>query len=57
MRRKNLARVLIVLAVLAEGPLHGYALNAELGRRAVEDWASVSRPQVYYSLKKLPLFA
>ena len=44
---------LVVLAVLAEGPLHGYALNAELRRRAVEDWAPVSRPQVYYSLKKL----
>ena len=44
---------LVVLSLLAEQPRHGYDIVAELSRRAVEDWAGVSRPQVYYSLKKL----
>jgi DNA-binding PadR family transcriptional regulator len=33
--------------------MHGYAANAELERREVQDWAGISRPQVYYSLDKL----
>ena len=33
--------------------MHGYELNQELERRDVRDWAGISRPQVYYSLKKL----
>ena len=44
---------LVVLAVLAERPMHGYELNQELERREAQDWAAISRPQVYYSLKKL----
>lgn len=44
---------LVVLAMLAEEPMHGYQLNSELERRDVKDWAGISRPQVYYSLKKL----
>ena len=44
---------LVVLALLAEKAMHGYQLNLELERREVRDWAGVSRPQVYYSLKKL----
>lgn len=44
---------LVVLSMLAEGPKHGYELWAELVRRQVQKWAGVSRPQVYYSLKKL----
>ncbi len=44
---------LVVLSLLAERPMHGYELNQELERRDVSDWAGVSRPQVYYSLKKL----
>lgn len=43
---------LVVLGLLAERPRHGYDINAELVRREVKDWAGVSRPQVYYSLKK-----
>lgn len=43
----------VVLALLAEGPRHGYAVHAELARRDVEDWAAISRPQIYYSLKKM----
>jgi len=44
---------LVLLSLLAEGPLHGYQANAELERRQVRDWAGISRPQVYYSLDKL----
>lgn len=44
---------LVVLSLLLEQPMHGYQVVAELERRDVADWAGVSRPQVYYSLKKL----
>jgi DNA-binding PadR family transcriptional regulator len=44
---------LVVLALLHERPMHGYAASAELEDREVRDWAGISRPQVYYSLKKL----
>ncbi len=44
---------LVLLSLLAEEAMHGYQANAELERRQVQDWAGVSRPQVYYSLEKL----
>ena len=44
---------LVVLALLMEGEKHGYEVLRELARRDVADWAGVSRPQVYYSLRKL----
>jgi DNA-binding PadR family transcriptional regulator len=44
---------LVVLSLLSEEPMHGYQLVLELERREVKDWAAISRPQVYYSLKKL----
>src|SRR5947199_7529427 len=44
---------LVMLSLLAEQPMHGYQANLELERRQVQDWAGVSRPQVYYSLEKL----
>jgi DNA-binding PadR family transcriptional regulator len=44
---------LIILSFLMERPMHGYQMALELKERQVEDWAGVSRPQVYYSLKKL----
>ncbi|HEY2236828.1 MAG TPA: hypothetical protein VGK01_25385, partial [Candidatus Angelobacter sp.] len=44
---------LVLLSQLAEQPMHGYQANLELERRQVQDWAGVSRPQVYYSLEKL----
>ncbi len=44
---------LVLLSLLAERPMHGYEANQELQRRQVEDWAGISRPQVYYSLDKL----
>jgi DNA-binding PadR family transcriptional regulator len=43
----------VVLSMLAERAMHGYELWAELTRRHVWKWAAISRPQVYYSLKKL----
>jgi len=58
-RAERVARVelttpdLVVLSLLAERPMHGYQANAELERREIRDWANVSLPQVYYSLKKL----
>lgn len=33
--------------------MHGYQLVSELDIRDVQDWATISRPQVYYSLNKL----
>ena len=44
---------LVVLSMLTEGPLHGYELWAELERRQVAKWASITKTQVYYSLHKL----
>jgi DNA-binding PadR family transcriptional regulator len=44
---------LVLLSLLAEQPMHGYQANLELERREVQDWAGLSRPQVYYSLEKL----
>lgn len=44
---------LVVMAVLAEAPTHGYRLLQILEERDVQDWAAMSKPQVYYSLKKL----
>ncbi|HEX8318821.1 PadR family transcriptional regulator [Longimicrobium sp.] len=44
---------LVVLGLLLERPMHGYEVNQELALREVGDWAGVSRPQVYYSLRKL----
>ena len=44
---------LVLLSLLAEQPMHGYQANLELERRQVQDWAGLSRPQVYYSLEKL----
>ncbi len=44
---------LVLLSLLVEQPMHGYQANLELERRQVQDWAGVSRPQVYYSLDKL----
>lgn len=44
---------LIVLSMLAERAVHGYDLWAELERREVAQWASISKAQIYYSLKKL----
>jgi len=44
---------LVVLSLLGERPMHGYELVKEYERQEVADWASVSRPHVYYALQKL----
>jgi DNA-binding PadR family transcriptional regulator len=44
---------LIILGFLMEKPMHGYQIAIALKERQVKDWAGVSKPQVYYSLKKL----
>jgi len=45
---------LVVLAVLlGHPPMHGYELVKKLEASDVEDWASISMPQVYYSLRKM----
>jgi len=44
---------LVLLSLLAERPMHGYEVNAELERRQARDWVAISRPQIYYSLAKL----
>jgi DNA-binding PadR family transcriptional regulator len=44
---------LVVLSLLREQPMHGYALIREYERQQVGDWASVSRAHIYYALKKL----
>ncbi len=44
---------LVVLATIAAKPRHGYDLWKQLEAADVKDWAPVSKPQIYYSLKKL----
>lgn len=44
---------MVVLSLLSEQPMHGYQLVTELEKRDVQDWATISRPQVYYSINKL----
>ncbi len=44
---------LVILSLLAERPMHGYEVNAELERRQARDWVAISRPQIYYTLEKL----
>src|SRR5690349_5339273 len=44
---------LVLMSLLAERPMHGYQANLELERREIQDWAAISRPQVYYSVEKL----
>lgn len=53
-KNKNLTLSdLVVLSLLSEEPMHGYYLVNQLKIRDAKDWAPVSRPQVYYSIKKL----
>lgn len=44
---------LVVLSLIAERAMHGYALLQEYDRQEVADWAPLSRPHVYYALNKL----
>ncbi|MDJ0712482.1 MAG: PadR family transcriptional regulator [Woeseiaceae bacterium] len=42
-----------MLGILTSGPAHGHGMWARLSDCDIEDWAEVSRAQVYYSIKKL----
>ncbi|MDJ0749545.1 MAG: PadR family transcriptional regulator [Woeseiaceae bacterium] len=44
---------LAVLGLLYSGPMHGHGMWNRLTYCDIEDWAGVSRAQVYYSLSKL----
>jgi len=45
---------LVVLSVFLYGrTMHGYELVKKLDQSDFEDWAPISRPQIYYSLGKL----
>jgi DNA-binding PadR family transcriptional regulator len=44
---------LLVLSLLSERAMHGYELLREFDQQEVTEWASVSRPHVYYALQKL----
>jgi DNA-binding PadR family transcriptional regulator len=44
---------LVALSLIAEQPMHGYDLLQAYQRQEVEDWTSVSKAQVYYSIDKL----
>lgn len=52
-RRRLTTADLVALVALRDGPAHGHAIWTFLSDRGVQDWASVSRAQVYYSLGKL----
>jgi DNA-binding PadR family transcriptional regulator len=44
---------LVSLGLLSQGPAHGHEIWTRLAAHDVQDWAEVSRAQVYYSLGKL----
>lgn len=52
-RRRLTDPDLVVLGILTSGPAHGHGMWNRLSECDVEDWAEVSRAQVYYSLGKL----
>ncbi len=52
-RRRLTDADLVTLVVLLDGPAHGNAVWNRLSECDVEDWATVSRAQVYYSIGKL----
>jgi DNA-binding PadR family transcriptional regulator len=52
-RRRLTDADLVALVILLRGPAHGHAIWNQISACDVEDWAAVSRAQVYYSLGKL----
>lgn len=53
MKRRVTDADLVVLGVLSNGPAHGHGIWSLLSECEIEDWAEVSRAQVYYSIGKL----
>jgi DNA-binding PadR family transcriptional regulator len=52
-RRRLTDADLVALGILTGGPAHGHGIWSRLAACDIEDWAVVSRAQVYYSLGKL----
>lgn len=52
-RRRLTDADLVTLGILTGGPAHGHGIWSRLAACDIEDWAVVSRAQVYYSLGKL----
>ncbi|MEP7285040.1 MAG: helix-turn-helix transcriptional regulator, partial [Chloroflexota bacterium] len=44
---------LLLLSLLAESPRHGYALNEEIERRSVRQWAAVGLSSIYQTLERM----
>jgi|SRR5579862_5553621 len=44
---------MVLLRLLADRPMHGHRASLELKRHQLRTWTGISRPQVYWSLKKL----
>lgn len=44
---------LAVLSILAEGPIAGHELQAEIDRRGLRAWTDIGVASVYYLLRKL----
>lgn len=44
---------MVVLALVAEGPIHGYDLVKRSGESGISDWADLPASSVYLSLKNL----
>lgn len=49
----TIADIVVLAVLLRGGPMHGYEVWQRLTESDVHDWTSVSRAQVYYSLRKL----
>lgn len=52
-KRLTTADLVVLAVLLSDPPMHGYELVKKLEAADVEDWAPVSIPQVYYSLRKM----
>ncbi len=44
---------MVILGLLAEGPLYGYELLERYRRRSMEEWVDVARASVYQALRRL----
>ena len=51
--RLTTADLVVLAVVIFDRPMHGYELVSALEKSHVDDWAAISKPQVYYSLRKL----
>ena len=53
-RQTERARLpLLLLALLAERPMHGYELNQQIEARQIRQWANVSLSSIYQTLERM----